>query len=291
MGKEGAEVSWIGFLGGLGGRGCSFGMELGSGIHSQRLPSVAGRLKLQPPACLAAAGRFLHGRPPRVPMGAGVLCCLGGSMDALGACEVARALGCLRRKNRKTLPPCSRSPQHPGFQRPIRRRTPVVSATALVSETRGGTEGKPGQNAQGLDSDGCIQAGGLENTGGIIVGILDWDLNGMEKEQVCKKIESQIERCGMEWNLGLVNWKVHLSFLLKIQKLKSSLMAQQVMDLALALLWLRLLLWHELDPWPLNFRMPWVQPNKINNNEKRDRETLCLLKARGLSRKFRMEWG
>lgn len=131
MGKEGAEVSWIGFLGGLGGRGCSFGMELGSGIHSQRLPSVAGRLKLQPPACLAAAGRFLHGRPPRVPMGAGVLCCLGGSMDALGACEVARALGCLRRKNRKTLPPCSRSPQHPGFQRPIRRRTPVVSATAL----------------------------------------------------------------------------------------------------------------------------------------------------------------
>lgn len=37
----------------------------------------------------------------------------------------------------------------------------------------------------------------------------------MKKEQVCEKIRNQIKGCGMEWNRGLVNWKVHLSLLLK----------------------------------------------------------------------------
>ena len=37
----------------------------------------------------------------------------------------------------------------------------------------------------------------------------------MKKGQVCKKIRNQIKGCGMEWNRGLVNWKVHLSLLLK----------------------------------------------------------------------------
>ena len=35
-----------------------------------------------------------------------------------------------------------------------------------------------------------------------------------------------------------------------------------VKDLALTLLWLRLLLWCRFDPWPGNFHMLWVQPQK-----------------------------
>lgn len=65
-------------------------------------------------------------------------------------------------------------------------------------------------------------AGGLENPGGIVVGIMDWTLNEMENEQVRNKNENHIEGCGMDWNLGLVQWKVHLSLLLKIQKLRPS---------------------------------------------------------------------
>eukprot|EP00071_Canis_lupus_P049617 XP_022283174.1 synaptotagmin-5 isoform X2 [Canis lupus familiaris] len=44
----------------------------------------------------------------------------------------SRALGCLRRRDRRTPPPCSRSPQPRGFQRPTRLLTPVASATAQV---------------------------------------------------------------------------------------------------------------------------------------------------------------
>ena len=40
------------------------------------------------------------------------------------------------------------------------------------------------------------------------------------------------------------------------------LVAQWVKDLALSLLWLWSLLWHEFDPWPRNFHIPWVQPKK-----------------------------
>lgn len=125
--------------------GASLGTRLGPGIHPHPSPSVAGRLKQQPPACLAAVGRFPYGTiRPRVPMGVGVLCCSDGSTDARGGCGGTRAFGCLRRKNSKTPPPCSRSPQHRGLQRPTRLLTRVASATALVSETRGGVEGKPG---------------------------------------------------------------------------------------------------------------------------------------------------
>ena len=38
---------------------------------------------------------------------------------------------------------------------------------------------------------------------------------------------------------------------------ESSLVAQQVKDQALSLLWLRSQLWHRFDPWPRNFHMPW----------------------------------
>ena len=44
--------------------------------------------------------------------------------------------------------------------------------------------------------------------------------------------------------------------------MNSSLVAQGVKDLLLSLLWLGLLPWHGSDPWPWNFRMPWVQPIK-----------------------------
>ena len=39
-------------------------------------------------------------------------------------------------------------------------------------------------------------------------------------------------------------------------------MAQQVKDLALSLLWLRLLLWHGFDPRPRVSCIPWAQPKK-----------------------------
>ncbi|XP_016009745.1 synaptotagmin-5 isoform X4 [Rousettus aegyptiacus] len=44
----------------------------------------------------------------------------------------ARALGCLRRKDHRTPPPCSRSPQPPGLLRLTRFRTRVASARAQV---------------------------------------------------------------------------------------------------------------------------------------------------------------
>ena len=58
-----------------------------------------------------------------------------------------------------------------------------------------------------------------------------------------------------------VCFKLLLYLLLKCH-LRSSLVALQVKDLALSLLWLRLLLWHGFDPWPRNFHMPWVLPKK-----------------------------
>ena len=39
-------------------------------------------------------------------------------------------------------------------------------------------------------------------------------------------------------------------------------MAQWAKDLVLSRLWLRSLLWHGFSPWPMNFRMPWVWPEK-----------------------------
>lgn len=47
--------------------------------------------------------------------------------------------------------------------------------------------------------------------------------------------------------------------------LMCSLMAQQVKDLVLSLLWLWLQLWYGFDPWPRNFSKPQEQPNKIKN--------------------------
>ena len=45
-------------------------------------------------------------------------------------------------------------------------------------------------------------------------------------------------------------------------KNRSSLVFPWVKDPALSLLWLGLLLWHTLDPWPGNFYKPQVQPKK-----------------------------
>ena len=42
----------------------------------------------------------------------------------------------------------------------------------------------------------------------------------------------------------------------------SSLVVQQVKDLALSLQWLRSLLWHRLDPWLVNFHVQQVRPKK-----------------------------
>ena len=42
----------------------------------------------------------------------------------------------------------------------------------------------------------------------------------------------------------------------------SSLVAQQVKDLALSVQWPGSLLWCGFDPWPRNFCMPWAWPHK-----------------------------
>ena len=44
--------------------------------------------------------------------------------------------------------------------------------------------------------------------------------------------------------------------------LRSSLVAQQVKDEALSLLWLRSLLWYPFNPWPQKSRMLWVWPKQ-----------------------------
>ena len=50
---------------------------------------------------------------------------------------------------------------------------------------------------------------------------------------------------------------------------RSSLVAPQVKDLALVLLWLRLLLWHGFDPWPGNFQVLQVRPYQKSKREKK----------------------
>ena len=47
-----------------------------------------------------------------------------------------------------------------------------------------------------------------------------------------------------------------------LNKSQSSLVAQQVKDLGLSLLWLRSLLWHGFDPWLSNFHMNGAQHKK-----------------------------
>lgn len=49
----------------------------------------------------------------------------------------------------------------------------------------------------------------------------------------------------------------------KKKTLKHSLVAWQVKDPALSLLWLGLLLWHRFEAWLRNFCMPRLQQNKI----------------------------
>ena len=45
-----------------------------------------------------------------------------------------------------------------------------------------------------------------------------------------------------------------------IKEFTSSLVVQQVRDLALSVQWLELLLWLRFDPWPRNFHIQWVCP-------------------------------
>ena len=51
----------------------------------------------------------------------------------------------------------------------------------------------------------------------------------------------------------------------QLKNFRSSLVAQQVKDLAWSLLWLGLLLWLGFDPWPGNFHMAQAQPTEKNN--------------------------
>lgn len=101
-------------------------------------------------------------------------------------------------KDRRTSPPCFRSPQPWGLQLPTRLRTPVASATALVSQIQGWNGGKTGPGFPGVGFGWVYWAGGLENPSGIVGRIMDWHLNEMENEQVCNKNENQIKGCGMD---------------------------------------------------------------------------------------------
>ena len=58
---------------------------------------------------------------------------------------------------------------------------------------------------------------------------------------------------------------------MKISKGGSSLVAQRVKDPALSRKQLRLLLWHRFDPWPRNFHMLWVHPEKKARELDKDR--------------------
>ena len=55
---------------------------------------------------------------------------------------------------------------------------------------------------------------------------------------------------------------------LKNMKHWSSLVAHQVKDPVLSLLWLWLQLWCGFNPWPRNFYMPWAWPKKKKKNTK-----------------------
>ena len=47
-------------------------------------------------------------------------------------------------------------------------------------------------------------------------------------------------------------------------------MPRHIKDLALSLLWLRLLLWYGFDHWPGNFHIPWVWPKTKDKELKQD---------------------
>lgn len=138
--------------------------SLQDGTRSRNAPTACafrhGRMKRHPrhatvrPVTQGAdVGYLLLGRPD------------GGTGWAWGA----RALGCLRRKDRRTPPPCSRSPLPPGLPRPTRLRTRVASARAQVSQTRGRSRGKARPGFPGARFGRAYWAGGLENPDSIVV--------------------------------------------------------------------------------------------------------------------------
>ena len=63
------------------------------------------------------------------------------------------------------------------------------------------------------------------------------------------------------WQTGELPSCLKASMFLKLRRF---LVAQQVKDPALTLLWLGLQLWHGCDPWPGNFCMPQEWPKKEN---------------------------
>ena len=72
-------------------------------------------------------------------------------------------------------------------------------------------------------------------------------------------LHEKLERCFVLLNLSSKVWctlKTQCHYqILKGAIFRSSLVAQQVKDLALSLMCLRLLLWHGFDPWPSNFNV------------------------------------
>lgn len=121
--------------GGLRRRGRPFKMELGPGTQCQRAAFVVEDETTTP-----SMPRGGWPPPPRPVAqeadGSWSSLLLGGLNGGTGWAWGARALGCLRRKDHRTPPPCFRSPQPRGLQLATRFRTQAESASALVSQTR-----------------------------------------------------------------------------------------------------------------------------------------------------------
>lgn len=197
--------------GNLGPRRRPSGMELSPGTHPPAHSLLLGEAKTTAPN-MPCGGWPTVVRP--VAQGAHGSCSsllFGGLKWFHGWAWEARALGCLRRKNRRTPPPCFRSPQPRGLQRPIRLRTQVASATALVSQIRDWSRGKVGPGFTGAGFGRVCLAGGKsgwmgswsESWAGMS---MEWKKNRFAtKNKKIKKPTMRTRSRGMEWN-GLLHW-------------------------------------------------------------------------------------
>lgn len=172
-GTEGVEV------GGIPRGPWRAGASLWDGTRSssprQRPPSIAERADTTTPSMPRGCWPIPMPLVAQGADGSWSSSLFGSVNECTGCAWGARALGCLHRKDRETPPPCSRSPQPQGLQRPTRLRTRVASAMALVSETRGQSGGKARLGFSGAGFGLVSSVGGLENPGGIVVGILDFE--------------------------------------------------------------------------------------------------------------------
>lgn len=155
----------------LGGRGRPCGMDLGPGTHSWRRVLQRGEADTTTSSMPRGCWLYSMWSAAQGAYGNWSSSLFGGFNECTGWAWGARALGCLRRKDRKTPPSCSRSLQPQGLQRPTRLLTRVASALLRVSEPRGQGGRKARLGFPGAGFGQVYSAGGRENPGGTVVGI------------------------------------------------------------------------------------------------------------------------